>query len=97
MAAAIWTISLAAPSRSSRASSEACRLAGSAGDTIGGEGASRRRALVRRLQHGLRDFLREERDAAGALDDVEFDAFRQRLVGGDVLRPSRQSRAASDD
>ena len=72
MTAPICATSLAGPSRSSRAISEAWRLAGTAMD---GEGiAAKRHARWQLspvcLQHRLGHFLDEQRDAIGALDDV---------------------------
>ena len=76
--APICATSLAGPSRSSRAISEACRLAGTA---IAGEGAIgdclRRRSLAPRLQYRLGHFLYKQRDAVSSLDDVLSDVLGQ--------------------
>ena len=77
---------LAEPSRSSRAISEACRLAGTA---RGGDGTARqcllRFAFALCLQHRLRHFLYEQRDAVSALDNVLPDSLGQRLVASDAV------------
>ena len=71
MAAPICATSLADPSRSSLAMSEACRLAGTARDEEGmAAAASLAVALALRLQHSPCHFLNEERDAVSALDNV---------------------------
>ena len=71
IAAPICATSFAGPSRSSRAISEACRLAGtaSAGD---GTAAAVRRASpsLSASKHRFGHFLHEQRNAVGALDDV---------------------------
>ena len=48
-------------------------------------GGAPRFALAFRLQHRLRHFLHEQRNAVGALDDVLPDVRRQRLVAGDAV------------
>ena len=71
IAAPICATSLAGPSRSSRAISEACRLAGTARAGDGTAAAVRSRlALAPRLQHRLGHLLDEQRDAVSALNDV---------------------------
>ena len=86
IAAPICATSLAGPSRSSRAISEACKLAGtaSAGDGTAASGPPRF-ALALRLQHRLRHLLHEQRNAVGALDDVLPDVRRQMLVADDAV------------
>ena len=86
IAAPICATSLAGPSRSSRAISEACRLAGTASVGDGTAAAvCARRTLALRLQHRLRHFLDEQRNAVGALDDVLPDVRRQHLVADDAF------------
>ena len=84
MAAPTCATSFAGPSRSSRAISEACRLAGTVrtGDGIT-EVRCSRRVFAARLQHRLRHLLHEQRDAVGALDDVAADVRRKRRVADD--------------
>ena len=43
------------------------------------------RAFALRLQHRLRHFLDEQRNAVGALDDVLPDVRRQRLIAGNAV------------
>ena len=86
IAAPICATSLAEPSRSSRAISEACRLAGTGTDGDGIAAIVRsRRALALRLQHRLGHFLHEQRNAVGALDNVLPDVRRQRLIANDAV------------
>ena len=96
MAAPICATSLAGPSRSSRAISEACKLAGTAraGDGIAAAVRSRV-AFALRLQHRLRHFLNEQRNAVCALDNVLSDARWQRLVAGDAVDQAAISRSPS--
>ena len=86
IAAPICATSLAVPSRSSRAISDACKLAGTAraGDGTAATVAPRL-ALALRLQHRLRHLLHEQGNAVGALDDVLPDARRQQLVADDAV------------
>ena len=59
------------PSRSSRAISEACRLAGRRQRMMEWQQrCALQRLLARRLQHRLGHFLNEQRNAVCALDDV---------------------------
>ena len=74
IAAPICATSLAAPSRSRRAISEACRLAGTAragGGTV--RNGPPRLAVTLRLQNRLRHLLDEEGNSVGALDDILAD------------------------
>ena len=84
--APICATSLAEPSRSSRAISEACRLAGTARAEDGTAAAVRSRvAFALRFQHRLGHFLDEQRNAVSALDNVLPNARGQRLVAGDAV------------
>ena len=86
IAAPICATSLAGPSRSSRAISEACRLAGTARAGDGTAAAVRSRvAFALRLQHRLGHLLHEQRNAVGALDDVLPDVRRELLVADDAV------------
>ena len=86
IAAPICATSLAGPSRSSRAISEACKLAGTA---RAGDGTAAAAVLAvafaLRLQHRLGHFLDEQGNAVGALDDVLSNARGQRLVADDAV------------
>ena len=55
-----------------------------AGDGIAATVRSRR-ALARRLQHRLRHFLNEQRNAIGALDDVLPNVRWQWLIARDAV------------
>ncbi len=80
MAAATSAISRASPSRSSRATSDACSATGTlarAGDLVSRFGAGA--ALHDRARH----FLEEQRHAVGARDDVVDGGARQRARPGD--------------
>src|SRR6516164_5854597 len=80
IAAPTCATSLAVPRRSSRAISEACRLAGTA---IDGEGNSCNCSLgflATCLQHSFGYFLHEQWNAICTLDDVLAHARRERLV-----------------
>src|ERR1700732_1454031 len=89
IAAPICATSLVGPSRSSRAISEACKLAGTA----------RARTEQRRQCAALRprpplparpwSFFNEKRNAIRALDNVLSDALRQRLIVGDAVYHGR--------
>ena len=84
IAAPVCATSLAGPSRSSRAISEACRLAGTA-STGDGTHANRLRgrALAFGFQHRFRHFLHKQRNAVSALDDVLSDVRRDEPVAND--------------
>jgi hypothetical protein len=47
-------------------------------------------ALALRLQHRLRHFFHEQRDAVSAFDDVLPDARGQRLIVSDAVDPPRR-------
>ena len=86
IAAPICATSFAGPSRSSRAISEACKLAGTAS---AGEGIA---ATVRcdlafafGLQHRLGHLLDEQGNAVSALDNVLANIRRQRLVADNAV------------
>ena len=83
------------PSRSSRAISEACKLAGTASAGEGRATRAFRRALALRLQHRLRHLLDEQRNAVRALDDVLSDVGGQRPIAGDLSIKAVTSRGAS--
>ena len=86
MAAPICATSLAGPSRSSRAISDACKLAGTAkAGRWNSSGSPLRFALAPRFQHRLGHFLHEQGDAVRALDDVLPDARRDELVADDAV------------
>ena len=54
-------------------------------------------ALALRLQHRLRHFLDEQRNAVGTLDDVLADVGWQRLVADDALDHGDEFRALQAD
>ena len=84
IAAPVCATSLAAgPSRSSRAISEACKVAGTdnAGCGTADSAAARLRAG---FEHRLGQFLDEQRHAVGALGDLLHDLGWQRRIPGDV-------------
>jgi hypothetical protein len=80
IAASICATSLADPSRSSRAIRDACRLAGTASAEDGTSAARCSCALALRLQHGLRHFLDEQRNAVSTLQDVLADVGWERVT-----------------
>ena len=86
MAAPICATSLADPSRSSRAISDACRLAGtaSAGDGMAADSLLCC-ALTSRFQYGFGHFLHEQRNTVRALNDVLPDARRNELVADNIV------------
>ena len=88
---------LAGPSRSSRAISEACRLAGTASAGEGTDAIVRAAAPALGLQHRLRHLLHEQRDAVGALDDILPDVVGKRPVAGDLLDQGDRPRAGRAD
>ena len=86
MAAPICATSLAGPRRSSRAISDACKLAGTAKAVDGTvAGSPLRFFLTPRFQHRLGHFLHEQGDAVRALDDVLPNARRDELVADDAV------------
>ena len=88
IAAPICAISLAEPSRSSRAIRDACKLAGtaSAGD---GMAAAVCRALALGLQHRLSHLLHEQRNAVGALHNLRHH------IRSSSLLPTRRAMMAA--
>ena len=94
----ICATSLAAPSRSSRAISDACRLAGTA-KAVGGIARNRPSgvALPLRLQYRLRHFLHEQRNAVRALDNLRHHVRRELPVPGEAPDDGRRFRAPQAD
>ena len=85
------------PSRSSRAISEACRVARHRERGSGHAPTARRRLRAGTFQHRLGQFLDEQRHAVGALDDLRDDLRRQRRVAGQMPAPARRRRVRRAD
>ena len=79
------------PSRSSRAISEACKVAGtdSAASDVVASTAATRSLLPGAFQHRLGQFLDEQRHAVGALDDLRDDLGGERRIAGQPLHQRR--------